>query len=656
MEFDAPRFANSGGDLDIDLAMPTDTADTALGTAAPADAAYRNSMLALEQELEEQTRDISSRFHAERRPQPAGLDRALGDYNSTDSRSPRGDNTAQLKYASRHGGFVTGFDPLSKEEQAKKANRALRFGASPQVEEPPRDDAMDDQGASMDVDEGEWVRPSHLPQTPPRTSTIRLEAVHLYGTNEMSTKDVLKYFDAYGPSHVEWIDDFSCNIVFPDQFSAKRALYFQLVDRNVNFGEDEVEPGRAATESGTVSVTTMEGDDASIVATDATQVVMVPKSNNRLQRAKDYIPPQQPNQTLVQSNRGLFVRYATDYDRKERGAASKSQYYAIHGREDPNQQRSTHESSSMGTSRYGRRSRADEDEIWNRGRGIMSLSKLRRRFEDGSASPSPTREEHHSTRSWSRNRRLADSRSRSGSRSRSRSSSRSRGRSGSRSPGYYSRRERASQSPDSRGRMRADEYERRGRRGDISLRLGGRVKFPDVDQVEAVDPSGEATPIALYTSRTESRLNQYADDFLAELESTFSRREKAIPKTRLYSDYYEREVTTEAPTDSQAAPASGRGRRNRERERDRDRDRDRDRNRNRRSDSRDRRHGSGRADEWTVFAGASAGSPSGGRGRRGGDSRNERGKEHEEALRALDARLGLPADDRVDEFGRARRD
>jgi len=309
---------------------------------------------------------------------------------------------------------------------------------------------------NMTIDEGEWVRPSRMPQTPPRTSTIRLEAVHLYGTNEMSTKDVLKYFDAYGPSHVEWIDDFSCNTVFPDQFSAKRALYFQLVDRNVNFGEDEVEPGRATTESGTVSAATMEGDDASIVATDATQV-LVPKSNNRLQRAKDYIPTQQPNQPLVQANRGLFVRYATDYDRKERGAASRSQYYAIHGREDSNQPRSTHESSSMGASRYGRRSRADEDEIWNRGRGIMSLSKLRRRLEDGSASPSPTREGHHPTRSWSRNRRLADSRSRSGSRSRSRS--RSRGRSGSRSPGYYSRRERASQSPDSRGRMRADEYE-----------------------------------------------------------------------------------------------------------------------------------------------------------------------------------------------------
>lgn len=296
-------------------------------------------------------------------------------------------------------------------------------------------------------DEGDWVRPSNLPQTPPRTSTIRLEAVHLYGTNEMSTKDVLKYFEAYGPSHVEWIDDSSCNVVFPDQFSAKRAVYFQLVDRNANFGEDEdVEPSRPITESGTVSAAA-SGDGEGV---ETTEVVMVPKSNNRLQRAKDYIPVQQQNQPLVQNNRGLFVRYATDYDRKERGAASRSQYYATHGREDPNNQRST-SGGSMGVSRYGRRSRADEDEVWNRGRGIMSMSKLRRKFEGGSASPSPTRDEH--IRSWSRNRRLAGSRSRSG------SGSRSRGRSGSRSPGHYSKRERASRSPDSRGRMRADEYE-----------------------------------------------------------------------------------------------------------------------------------------------------------------------------------------------------
>ncbi|KAI7821165.1 hypothetical protein BC939DRAFT_455977 [Gamsiella multidivaricata] len=559
------------------------------------DHTIRDSMLELEQALEEETRDISSRFQSERRPEPAGLDRALSD-NYTTNRPQHGsrDGFAQHKYASKHGGFVTGFDPLSKAEQAKKASRAQRFGAVPQSEIANRDETMDEQGTSMDIDEREWVRPDNLPMTPPRTSTIRLEAVHLYGTDEMSTKDVLKYFEAYGPSHVEWIDDSSCNIIFPDQFSAKRALYFQLVDRNVNFGEDDdVEPTRTETLSA-------EGADTVEAS------VMVPGSKNRLQRAKDYTPIQQQHQPVIPNNKGLFIRYATDYDRKERGAAAKSNYYAVYGREESRTGtgRNNSGSSSMGSSRYGRRSRADEDEVWNRGRGILSMSSLRRKMEGaGSPSPSPTRH-----RSWSRNRRLA------GSRSRSRSSgprSTSRGRSS--SPGYSSRRDRASRSPDSGSRMRTDDYENRGRRGDISLRLGGRVKVSD-----------EEASIA--AAAAESRLNQYTDDFLAELESTFSRREKAIPKTKLYSDFYEREIVTEVPTESQTN-AAGHGRReNRE----------------------GRREPSGRSDDHWASA-------STGRGRRG-DHRKERGRDREEALKALDARLGMPTEERVDEFGRSRRD
>ncbi|KAF9354845.1 hypothetical protein BGX26_007306 [Mortierella sp. AD094] len=590
MDFDVDQYAIPGEDLDIDLTLvQPDTASAP----ATSNNNFRDSMLELEQSLEEQTRDISSRFQSERRPEPVGLDRALDDNYGRSSNQRSGvDTFAQQRYASKSGGFVTGFDPLSKEEQAKKADRAQRFGALPQEGTQNKDSVMDEQGASMDVDDGEWVRPDNLPETPPRTSTIRLEAVHLYGTDEMSTKDVLKYFDAYGPSHVEWIDDSSCNIVFPDQFSAKRALYFQLVNRDVNFGEeveDDVEPNR--TES--VTPADENGTPAAVV---------VPKSNNRLQRAKDYIPIQQQNQPIIQSNKGLFVRYATDYDRKERGAAARSTYYAIHGREEA---RSGHTSnnnnnSSLGSSRYGRRSRADDDEIWNRGRGITSFSRLRRKMENGgeSPSPSPTRR-----RSWSRNRRLG------GSRSRSRSHSRSRG--SSRSPGdYSSQRDRASLSPDSNNRLRSDDYEKRGRRGDISLRLGGRVKFPDPVDEEAV----------------ETRLNQYADDFLAELESSFSRREKAIPKTKMYSDFYEREILTEVPSDSK--PGSGGSGRDR---------RDNNRNDNRRR----------RGDEVASFTGASSSASP--RGRR--DQRKER----EDALKAMESRLGLPADDHVDEFGRSRR-
>ncbi|KAF9979741.1 hypothetical protein BGZ75_009262 [Mortierella antarctica] len=509
-------------DLDLSLATPLAAVPPA---AALNDTQHRDSMLELEQSLEEQTRDITTRFQSEKRPEPAGLDRALSD-NYGNNRSQQrglGDAFAQQRYASKSGGFVTGFDPLSKEERAKKANRAQRFGAVPQAESQPKDEAMDEEGSSMDVDEGEWTRPHNLPETPPRTSTIRPDAVHLYGTDEMSTKDVLAYFEAYGPSHVEWIDDSSCNIVFPDIYSAKRALYFQLVDNSVNFGEEEdgQQDQNGIDNTGTTSADVEPSRTINLLTqtADGTPAVVVPGSKNRLQRAKEYIPVQNRHQPVIRRNAGLFVRYATDYDRKERGAAAKSQYYAIHGREEAR-------SGTSSSSRYGRRSRADEDEIWNRGRGIQTMSRLLRK--------------------------------------------------------------------------------NRGRRGDISLRLGGRVKVPIDDEI-GIQSSAAAS----------ERINQYADDFLAELESTFSRREKQIPKTKLYSDFYERETIYEKPIET----VSGRDRR-------RDRGEHRD----------DRREGG-----------------SGGRRR---DQRDRGGRRHEDvaALRAIESRLGLPVQEKVDEFGRASRD
>ena len=39
---------------------------------------------------------------------------------------------------------------------------------------------------------------------------VRLNAVHILGVNEMSTKDVFDYFAEFAPTAVEWIDDSSC--------------------------------------------------------------------------------------------------------------------------------------------------------------------------------------------------------------------------------------------------------------------------------------------------------------------------------------------------------------------------------------------------------------------------------------------------------------
>jgi len=53
---------------------------------------------------------------------------------------------------------------------------------------------------------------------------LRMEAVHTYGTDRMSTQDLLSFFREYGPTHVEWINDSSANVVFADIYTARRAL------------------------------------------------------------------------------------------------------------------------------------------------------------------------------------------------------------------------------------------------------------------------------------------------------------------------------------------------------------------------------------------------------------------------------------------------
>jgi len=54
----------------------------------------------------------------------------------------------------------------------------------------------------------------------------RLDTIHIFGgwLSRLSTAQVLAHFDEYGPSHVEWISDTRCNVVFGDPLSAARAL------------------------------------------------------------------------------------------------------------------------------------------------------------------------------------------------------------------------------------------------------------------------------------------------------------------------------------------------------------------------------------------------------------------------------------------------
>ncbi|CAK0784914.1 hypothetical protein CVIRNUC_008119 [Coccomyxa viridis] len=132
-------------------------------------------------------------------------------------------------------GFKTGIDIYDEAEMARKQQRAARFGTENSAPmyapaEIPEDEVKKQQRAErfgtdykaseglMDIDVLE-ERKEHGADIPRRP-----EAIHLYGVDCMSTSDCLAYFGDYGPTFVEWIDDSSCNVLFEDEFTTKRAL------------------------------------------------------------------------------------------------------------------------------------------------------------------------------------------------------------------------------------------------------------------------------------------------------------------------------------------------------------------------------------------------------------------------------------------------
>lgn len=137
-------------------------------------------------------------------------------------------NTPKRYINPKKSGFVTGFSLNDEAEKAKREMRAKKFGVIEQVVEEPSSvapvadsssapvDSMDDGGMDVDLREERKDVTADIPR--------RLDTIYLYGTDDMSTQDVFKYFDGYGPESIEWINDSSCNIIFRDVHTTMRAL------------------------------------------------------------------------------------------------------------------------------------------------------------------------------------------------------------------------------------------------------------------------------------------------------------------------------------------------------------------------------------------------------------------------------------------------
>jgi hypothetical protein len=146
-------------------------------------------------------------------------------------------------------GFATGLDLQDPAEKSKQEARRKRFGIqqpSTDAADAPAEDAAE---SSIPVeqawDKEDVVRvlrkdpPSYLWDIPPSDAmddvaeesppTFCPEKLHMFSIDwaafkQIRTDDIMAYFSSYGPSYVEWLGDLSANVIFEDQFSAKRAL------------------------------------------------------------------------------------------------------------------------------------------------------------------------------------------------------------------------------------------------------------------------------------------------------------------------------------------------------------------------------------------------------------------------------------------------
>jgi len=128
----------------------------------------------------------------------------------------------------------------------------------------------------------------------------RFEALHLRGTEDMSTQDVFDYFRGYAPASIEWINDSSCNVVWLESWQAARAM---------------IERSNAITKP---AVSNTNEDEMDLEATE-----------------KNTLNPPVPGiwrmGTECSENNPLFIRFATRNDRKVKGAERMSEYYSKYG-------------------------------------------------------------------------------------------------------------------------------------------------------------------------------------------------------------------------------------------------------------------------------------------------------------------------------------
>ncbi|XP_035998557.1 nuclear cap-binding protein subunit 3 isoform X2 [Fundulus heteroclitus] len=233
------------------------------------------------------------------------------------------------RYENKAGAFITGIDVNSKEAIERKEKRARRFHFRCEENVGQRNVLLDKDAMKKAI---------------PR---LRMEAIHVTGVDDMSTQDVFGYFKEYPPAHIEWINDTACNVVWLDDDTCIRALINSSrmpcseaaatqtesgsrpddpsKDGGSEDEDDEEEKGEVdEEEEEEVEEVKKSGDDETKV--DVGQVDDLSRAERESLLRNELRPVIRP----FKGNK-LRLRFATQDDRKELGAARRSRYYMKYG-------------------------------------------------------------------------------------------------------------------------------------------------------------------------------------------------------------------------------------------------------------------------------------------------------------------------------------
>ncbi|CAK9809977.1 Nuclear cap-binding protein subunit 3 [Anthophora plagiata] len=226
------------------------------------------------------------------------------------------------RYENRGGTFMTGIDIFSKEEKIKMEERAKRFGLTDKIKN------------SLSNQEQNLYSSMGIIEDNENTKNVRLNVIHMRGTEDMSTKDVFKYFEDYAPASIEWINDISCNVVWLDNLSAARAM-LGLSKRIVGL-EKQSQRNSKIIDGSPDEENNVTTDDCTIEMIDENETANTPKDTEG-----DYISIKDINCPLppglwrkgidYPKSKAIFIRFATRADKKQPNAEKMSEYYKKYG-------------------------------------------------------------------------------------------------------------------------------------------------------------------------------------------------------------------------------------------------------------------------------------------------------------------------------------